>query len=158
MHQKLKMLNGHWIGSGEGMYPTLDSFYYRDEITFNVSENEPVIHFEQKTWIADERNIKHWETGFFSIIGNDQLKIYSCHNNGRVEILKGKIDHPNENNGLLSISFKSESVYNEENLKVMSGSERLYTIGKSILEYKVLMTTNEVKDMKIHLISKLRRS
>ena len=154
----LKALNGSWIGSGEGMYPTMDSFYYRDEITFTSIAQESVVHFEQKTWVANEENLKHWESGFISVIGNDKLKLYTCHHNGRVEILDGRIKNFEKRNDVLVISFSSQSIHNETKLTDLIKSERTITIGRDNLEYQLSMATNEVTDLKVHLKSKLQRA
>jgi hypothetical protein len=56
-------LVGVWTGTGEGHYPTIAPFSYREEITF-AHDGRPVLRYAQRTWRTDADTPMHVETGY----------------------------------------------------------------------------------------------
>ncbi len=56
-------LVGVWRGVGEGHYPTIAPFSYREEVTFG-HDGRPVLRYAQRTWRADDDTPMHVESGF----------------------------------------------------------------------------------------------
>ncbi len=54
----LASLAGVWKGEGRAEYPTITPTEYREETVFSTNGKDPVVHYEQRTWIksADENN------------------------------------------------------------------------------------------------------
>ncbi len=59
----LAALVGTWRGEGEGAYPTIDPFRYREEVEF-AHDGRPVLAYRQRTWRIDADTPMHAETGY----------------------------------------------------------------------------------------------
>ncbi len=64
----LRRLVGEWSGGGRGDFPTIDAFRYTETMRFYWNGIEPMLQFEQRTWVANDTEPRkdplHWETGF----------------------------------------------------------------------------------------------
>jgi hypothetical protein len=69
-------LLGVWRGTGEGHYPTIASFAYREEVTFG-HDGRPVLRYAQRTWRLDNDTPMHVEAGFLRapVDGTSELLI-----------------------------------------------------------------------------------
>jgi hypothetical protein len=56
-------LVGVWRGTGEGHYPTIAPFTYREEVTFG-HDGRPVLRYAQRTWRSADDTPMHVEAGF----------------------------------------------------------------------------------------------
>lgn len=56
-------LVGTWHGEGEGHYPTIPPFAYRESVTFAAS-GRPVLAYTQRTWRAGTDEPLHAESGW----------------------------------------------------------------------------------------------
>lgn len=45
---ELNFLIGTWKGKGIAQYPTIDSIEYAEELVFQMNDEFPVLHYEQK--------------------------------------------------------------------------------------------------------------
>ena len=59
----LAQLIGVWRGEGEGAFPTITSFRYREEVEF-THDGRPVLAYRQRTWRIDAEVPMHGESGF----------------------------------------------------------------------------------------------
>jgi hypothetical protein len=59
----LAALVGTWRGEGEGAYPTIEPFRYREEIEF-AHDGRPVLVYRQRTWRIDADTPMHAESGY----------------------------------------------------------------------------------------------
>jgi hypothetical protein len=59
----LAALVGTWSGEGEGHYPTIAPFAYRETVTFAAS-GRPVLSYAQRTWRAGSDEPLHAESGW----------------------------------------------------------------------------------------------
>ncbi len=59
----LGVLVGTWRGEGEGAYPTIAPFRYREEVEF-ATDGRPVIAYRQRTWRIDADTPMHVESGY----------------------------------------------------------------------------------------------
>jgi putative alpha-1,2-mannosidase len=59
-----RALHGTWVGTGTGIYPTLPDFAYTETTHFVYEAAYPLVHFEQRTWLAPDHEPAHWESGF----------------------------------------------------------------------------------------------
>jgi hypothetical protein len=56
-------LVGVWRGTGEGRFPTIAPFTYREEVTFG-HDGRPVLRYAQRTWRTDSDTPMHVEAGY----------------------------------------------------------------------------------------------
>ena len=95
----LERLSGTWVGEGTGGYPTIDTFHYREALTFTPAEGKTYLHYEQRTWLMDESGKdkpSHWETGFLRILANNEIELICAQASGRVEIARGLLTPTDE--------------------------------------------------------------
>lgn len=68
IHPKIEPVSyllGRWRGEGEGLYPTINSFKYGEELTFSHTAGKPVISYTQKTWKLSTGDPMHAESGYW---------------------------------------------------------------------------------------------
>ncbi|MCG3119826.1 MAG: hypothetical protein ALAOOOJD_02359 [bacterium] len=145
---------GRWKGSGRAEYPTIASLDYREELIFTVNPKDPVIHYEQRTWVKslDERNDEplFWESGFLIDKGNGLFELVSAQKSGRIEILRGNAERTNE--GTLKLHLVSVAILNDDRM-IRSG--RLLHFQREILDYELEMSTTQNGTYQKHLAARL---
>jgi len=155
---RLAALVGTWRGEGSGRFPTIASFDYREECVFSRNECEPLIHFEQKTWVrsTDETNGTplHWESGFIRATEDGSVEISNAQNGGRVEVLRGTIDEPAYLEGIVLLKLESVLFGNDPRL---IQTTRRYELQSDTLIYSIEMATNKIPHRQQHLEAKLVR-
>jgi hypothetical protein len=66
----LRTLPGVWSGDGDGHYPTMEPFAYREELTFARLPGKPVLSYAQRTWRAGTDEPLHAECGYLRTDGH----------------------------------------------------------------------------------------
>ena len=155
---RLSVLLGTWRGEGSGRFPTITAFDYTEECIFTGNDCEPLIHFEQKTWINsnDETNCSplHWESGFVRPIEDGSVEISNAQNGGRVEVLKGAIDESAYFDGILLLKLESILFGNDPRL---IKTTRKYELQRNTLSYLIEMATVRTPNRQQHLEAKLEK-
>jgi hypothetical protein len=155
---KLLPLLGVWRGTGNGKFPTIESFAYTEELKFESNSCEPLIHFEQKTWdqSSTESNGSplHWESGFIRPVEDGSIEISNAQNGGRVEVLKGCIDMDEYLKGALRLSLESILFGNDPRLVQ---TRRTLTLKDNTLSYLIEMATVRTPQLQQHLEAVLTR-
>ncbi len=86
---------GTWAGSGEGSYPTIESFGYVEEVTFG-HVGKPFFAYSQKTRHAETGLPLHAESGYWRFLPGDDdapslrpVELVMAHPTGVAELLSG---------------------------------------------------------------------
>jgi len=153
---RLSALVGTWKGEGNGRFPTIPSFNYLEESVFTSNDCEPIIHFEQKTWVksTDDTNGNplHWESGFIRALEDGSVEISNAQNGGRVEVLRGAIDETAYLEGILLLKLESVLFGNDPRL---IQTTRRYELQRDTLVYSIEMATIKTPHRQQHLEAKL---
>ena len=151
--QIFDLLEGIWIGEGRGGYPTVNSFDYREKLTF-TRRDEKTLAYEQKAQKRydgqSEYLESHWENGFITILENDDLELVNAQI-GRSEVLVGTIEMLD---AIIRIHFVSKTITNDPR---MLSSARTFELEGDILRYEMEMQTTAVNQSTSHLKIALQR-
>jgi hypothetical protein len=142
-----------WEGSGRAEYPTIaPSTIVKN--SFCRQSQDPVIHFEQRTWIKslEARNDEplFWESGFLIDKGGGLFELVSAQKSGRVEILRGNAQRTDE--GTFKLHLVSVAILNDD--RMIRSGRRLHFQGK-ILDYELEMSTTKNITYQKHLAARL---
>ncbi len=119
----LELLIGTWSGEGQGNYPTIDAFRYRETVTFSAAPNKPFLRYEQKTQSADGTPM-HTELGFLRPTGDGKIEFVLAQPTGQTESLEGTLLI--DEGGQVQISVASAQVTNTAAAKQVDATKREY--------------------------------
>lgn len=85
---ELAPLLGTWSGRGRGVYPTIASFDYLEEVTFS-HVGKPFLVYGQKTKSAADGLPLHAETGYLRVPQSGRIEWVLAHPSGITEIEVG---------------------------------------------------------------------
>jgi hypothetical protein len=145
-------LVGHWTGEGDGEYPTIDPFRYRETLEITPRPDHPALHYEQRTWrqTPDGEVVSHWETGFLRLFSNGDVRIINAQG-GRSEVMEGTWE--NTDDGWTILLEGSQYAGDERVLR----SLRHFRFDGETLNYEMRMETTSTNEMSLHLTASLRR-
>ncbi|MDP9806160.1 hypothetical protein J2S70_000742 [Trueperella bonasi] len=143
-------LLGTWEGSGIGVYPTIKTFEYREEITFS-NIGKPFLHYIQRTWNADGVPM-HTETGYLRLPVQDAVELILALPTGQTELLEGTI---HSDDAGLHIDLRGR-VQNSASAKQVDATERTLTLTGEELSSSMAMAAVGVP-MTNHLTASYRR-
>src|SRR5579864_7798487 len=86
----LAFLLGTWTGEGEGEYPTIQPFRYREEIRF-THNGKPFLLYQQKTQAQDDGRPLHGEAGFLRAAQDQSLAFVIAQGLGLAEVDVGSV-------------------------------------------------------------------
>jgi hypothetical protein len=81
----LARLVGVWSGAGEGHYPTIAPFTYREEVTFG-HDGRPVLRYSQRTWRTDSDTPMHVEAGYLRAPVDGTVELVIAQPTGMAEV------------------------------------------------------------------------
>src|SRR2546421_12323114 len=84
-------LLGTWRGEGEGQYPTIKPFRYREEIRF-THNGKPFLIYTQRTEAMDTGQPMHAEAGYLRLVGAGRVEFVIAEPMGYAEIRLGPAD------------------------------------------------------------------
>jgi len=152
--QLFDLLKGTWRGEGRGQFPTVTSFDYRETLVF-TRRDEKTLAYEQRAQKhydgGTEYLQSHWESGFISILENDELQLVNIQIGGRSEILVGTIESLDV---IFRVHFVSKTLANDPR---MVSSARTFELEGDILRYEMEMQTTKVNQSTPHLKIALQR-
>jgi len=153
MHADLEpiaYLIGVWRGEGEGVYPTITSFAYGEEIRFGTVPGKPFLTYQQRTWALDDQRPLHAETGYWRPKPDGKLEVVLAHPTGVAEIEEGTVEGP-------TISLVATSIGMAATAKEVEGlSRRFELVGPDVHRYEVQLAAAG-QPLQGHLTAELRR-
>ena len=84
----LDALEGVWEGPGEGHYPTMEPFAYREQLTFSRLGDKPILSYTQQTLRAGTDTPLHAECGYVRV-DRDRVELVIAQPTGFTEIHHG---------------------------------------------------------------------
>jgi hypothetical protein len=127
----LAFLLGIWVGEGQGVYPTIETFGYGEEIRF-WHVGKPWLGYAQRTWALDDGRPLHGELGYWRPQKGGQVELVLAHPNGLTEIDEGTV-------GGTTIELTSTTVKRTSTAKEVTALVRRYEAHGHLLTYTVSM-------------------
>ena len=148
----LALLIGNWSGPGEGVYPTIDTFGYVEDVMFTDGGVKPFVAYTQRTRHADDGRPLHTETGYIRwVAGAPEWVLASP--TGVTEVHVGTATLAN---GGLDMSFRTVTVAATPSAKPVDSVARVLRVRGDELTYELHMAAVG-QQHQIHLRATLRR-
>lgn len=133
--EALAVLLGTWIGEGEGSYPTIEPFRYREEITF-AHVGKPFLSYRQATVNLATSLPAHAETGYLRATGNGGVELVLAHPTGIAELAAGTVEPSSDG---MTLRLRSTSVSRTANAKDVTSIERWIEVFGDRMRYDLSM-------------------
>jgi nitrobindin-like protein len=141
-------LLGTWRGEGEGQYPTIQPFRYREEIRFSHN-GKPFLIYAQRTEAIDTGQPMHGEAGYLRLVGDGRVEFVIAQPIGYAEISLGRVDGQR-------IDVESSSVGRTPTAKPVTSISRSLWLDGETLRYELKMGMESVP-LARHLVASFRR-
>lgn len=149
----LALLTGTWAGRGRGVYPTISTFEYSEEITFADGGVKPFLAYTQRTNAVDDGRPLHAEAGYLRwASGAPELVVASP--TGVSEVHTGTVGLVD---GGLDLILHTITVAASPTAKRVDSVERRLRLRGDVLEYELHMAAVG-EPHQLHLTATLRRS
>jgi THAP4-like, heme-binding beta-barrel domain len=142
-------LLGTWRGEGEGQYPTIKTFRYREEMRFSHNGKAFLI-YSQRTEAFDTGQPLHGETGYLRVVGEGRVEFVIAQPIGFAEISLGRVDAQR-------IDVESASVGRTPTAKPVTSISRSIWLEGETLRYELKMGMEGVP-LGQHLLASFHRS
>jgi THAP4-like, heme-binding beta-barrel domain len=149
----LQFLVGTWVGSGEGIYPTIPSFRYNERVTMTLSP-KGFVAYQQSTSHPDSGAPMHAETGYLRSVGANAVEWVLAQPSGIVEIHQGNI--ANAPGSGFVVEFEPVLVATSPSAKSVTAIQRSIVVHQNVLTYKVAMAAVGLA-LQHHLSATLKR-
>ena len=134
--EPISFLLGIWEGNGVGIYPTIDDFSYREEISFVAPPGKPFLHYSQKTWRAEGHpeagTPLHTECGYVRPVEGGGAELVIAQPSGIAEVHSGSVDES-------TVSFTSDLVSMTRTAKEVISVDRMISVVGDKLSYEMWM-------------------
>ena len=149
----LAALVGTWHGEGDGAYPTIETFRYREEVEF-VHDGRPVLAYRQRTWRIDADTPMHTESGYLRgpIDGRVELVVAQPTGFGEVALLDVREDAE-----ALVLEGARTTLTRSPSAKPVADVRRTFRLDGDTLHYDLWMTYGGHEDTH-HLRAILHRA
>jgi hypothetical protein len=148
--EPIAFLVGAWRGEGRGVYPTIASFAYGEEIRFAAVPGKPFLSYQQRTWALDDQRPLHAETGYWRPKPDGRLEVVLAHPTGISEIEEGRVD-----GGVIDLIATTIGL--TATAKEVTGlTRRFELVGDDVLHYEVQLAAAG-QPLQGHLTAKLQR-
>ena len=144
----VQFLLGTWEGTGRGVYPTIETFAYGEEIRF-WHVGKPFLAYAQRTWMVSDGRPLHAETGYWRFPPGGRVELLLAHPTGVVEIEEGTLAGS-------TIDLHSTVVGRTATAKDVRTLTRHIVVDGDVLRYTLDMEAVE-QPMQRHLEAELHR-
>ena len=141
-------LLGTWRGEGEGQYPTLKPFRYREEIRF-TQNGKAFLIYGQRTEAIDSAQPMHSESGYLRSVGDGKVEFVIAQPIGYAEISLGRVTGQR-------VDVECRSVGRTPTAKAVTSISRSFWLEGHTLRYELKMGMENVT-MAQHLTASFRR-
>lgn len=149
----LAPLLGTWSGHGSGVYPTIESFDYVEEVVFS-HVGKPFVAYGQKTQSAADGSPLHSETGYLRVPEPGRVEWVLAHPSGITEIEAGRFS---ATKGVLEFVMTATTIGLTPTAKEVTALSRRYRVDGDELSYTVDMAAVG-QSAQNHLTAVLRRT
>ncbi|KAM0728660.1 Peroxynitrite isomerase THAP4 [Formica fusca] len=154
----LAWLEGVWITEepAVGIYPTIKSFNYYDEINI-TSLGQPMFNYIAQSWHPEMGMPMHRETGFLQILpGTNKVALSLIDNIGLFTVEQGELM-----NGTKTIDIKSTNILTTDasipHFPTLTETRRVYKVDGDSMELIFYMATSKTPELKEHLRAKYKK-
>jgi THAP4-like, heme-binding beta-barrel domain len=131
----LGRLLGTWSGAGEGHYPTIEPFRYREEVVFG-HVGKPFLAYRQATVNLATGQPAHAESGYLRAVAPGRVELVLVHPTGIAELSDGEVlEQPDG----LTVHLRSNTVLHTVTAKEVTSVERRISVVGDTLRYQVAM-------------------
>jgi hypothetical protein len=131
----LAFLLGTWRGEGEGEYPGVEPFRYREELSFE-HVGDPFLLVTESSWTPDGAPL-HFERGTIRSLGEGRVDLALAHPIGVAEVAEGTVDGTN-------VTLRSTAVVRTATGSPVTEIERRYRTEGDGLSYELDMAMEGV--------------
>jgi len=149
---RLGCLIGTWRGKGKGIYPTIKTFEYVEEIQF-WHIGKPFLFYAQKTWNLENGMPLHSEMGYIRAPSVDKVELILTQPTGLASVEEGTVS---ENNVISLVCTKLERSSTAKHPWV-SKYNRVFEVKGSSIHYTLDMET-ENQPLQRHLEATLEKA
>jgi hypothetical protein len=147
--EPLAFLLGTWRGDGQGEYPTIRPFRYREEVRF-WHTGKAFLVYTQRTEAADDGRALHAEMGYLRAVGADRVEMVLAQPTGFAEIETGTVQGRR-------IELTSTVVSRTPTAKGVSAVARTIWLQDDVLQYELGMAMDG-GPLTHHLRARLHRA
>ncbi|HET9671570.1 MAG TPA: FABP family protein [Actinomycetota bacterium] len=145
--EPLAFLLGTWRGEGEGVYPGVDPFRYREELTF-THVGDAFLLVTESSWTPDGHPL-HFERGTLRPVSEGRVDLTLAHPIGVAEVAEGTLDGR-------AITTRSTAIARTATGSPVVEIERRYRLDDRTLAYELDMATDGVART-FHVRARLER-
>ena len=131
----IAFLLGTWRGEGEGEYPGVEPFRYREELSFE-HVGDPFLLVTESSWTPDGAPL-HFERGPIRPLGAGRVDLALAHPIGVAEVAEGTVDGTD-------VTLRSTAVVRTATGSPVTEVERRYRMEGDGLSYELKMAMEGV--------------
>lgn len=133
--EPLAFLLGTWRGAGEGEYPGVEPFRYREELSFD-HVGDAFLLVTESSWTPEGAPL-HFERGTLRPVGTGKVDLALAHPIGVAEVAEGTVDGT-------TVSLRATSVVRTATGSPVTEIERRYRREDDRLSYELDMALEGV--------------
>jgi hypothetical protein len=141
-------LLGTWRGEGEGQFPTIKPFRYREEIRF-THNGKPFLIYSQRTEAIETGQPLHGESGYLRLVGEGRVEFVIAQPIGFAEISLGRVNGDR-------IDTECSEVARTPTAKPVTSISRSIWLDGDTLRYELKMAMDGVP-LARHLVASFKR-
>lgn len=149
----LARLVGTYVGDGEGDFPTVQPFRYREQLEF-TAPGGPVVAYSQRTSDPASGRPMHAENGFLRPAPGGRAELVLAHSFGLTEVQEGTLELAAD--GTLRLQLASTAIGVAGTAKPVDAVRRELLLTGDVLRSELWMSYAGVESQ--HLLAELHRT